>query len=253
MTVSQTQFHEALLDASRDVPTGLLDGLGQSAGSRFSVYRNNIAVGLTEALEASFPAIVKLIGDENFKKVAGLFLRQHPPSTPMIMYYGAEFPEFLDGFEPLKKYGYLPDVARLEQAQREAYHAQDANPVDAGILQALTPDELVHTRMEFAPAVRLMRSPWPIHAIWAFNLEDGPKPQPGSQNVLITRPEFDPVLTPIGTGAARFVDALRSGQTLGDANDAAAGEDATFDLSQTLGLLIGNHAITDLHTGDTPS
>ncbi|MCR9114506.1 MAG: DNA-binding domain-containing protein, partial [Rhodobacteraceae bacterium] len=102
MIVDQTEFHDALLDAARTVPEGLQDGQGRPAGNRFSVYRNNVAVSLTEALEVSFPAIVKLIGEENFKKVAGLFLRRHPPTTPMIMYYGAEFPAFLEPFEPLQ-------------------------------------------------------------------------------------------------------------------------------------------------------
>lgn len=252
MSVSQEIFHDALLDSAREVPVGLSDGLGRPAGRRFSVYRNNVAVSLTEALELSFPAIVKLIGGENFKKVAGLFLRQTPPSTPMLSQYGAEFPGFLEGFEPLSHLGYLPDVARLEQAVRAAYHAADSTPVDAAMLQTLSPEELAQVRMNLAPAVRLVRSPWPVHAIWAFNMEEGaPKPQPGGQVVLITRPEFDPQLTPIGAGAAAFVEALLAGDALSEANDKALATDDSFDLSQTLAVLLGGKAITDIETGDT--
>lgn len=250
MIVDQTEFHDALLDAARAVPEGLQDGQGRPAGSRFSVYRNNVAVSLTEALEVSFPAIVKLIGEENFKKVAGLFLRRHPPTTPMIMYYGAEFPAFLEHFEPLQKYGYLPDVARLEQAQREAYHAADATPVDPARLQSLAPDDLAAARFTLAPAMRLLRSDWPVHAIWAFNLEDGPKPQPGGQCVLVTRPDFDPVLTPVTPATATFIDALMAGATLAEASERGTTADDAFDLSQALGLLLQGQAITDITTGE---
>ena len=249
MTVSQADFHDALLDGTRPIPRGLSDGQGQPAGSRFSVYRNNVAVSLTEALEVSFPAIRKLIGEENFKKVAGIYLRKQPPRTPMLMVYGDTFPDFLVGFEPLQKYAYLPDVARLEQAQREAYHAADADPIDPQVLQTLDSDTLADARLGLAPAVRLVTSPWPIHAIWAFNMVDGaPKPQPGAQTVLVTRPDFDPVLKPVGAGTAAFVDALLDEQTLGEANDAGLSADPDFDLSAALGLLLAGQAIIDVKT-----
>lgn len=252
MSVSQEEFHAALLDPGREIPRGLSDGAGRPAGSRFSVYRNNVAVSLTEALEVSFPALVKLLGIENFKKAAGIFLRRYPPKTPMIMHYGDEFPEFLEEFEPLRHIGYLPDVARLEQALRRSYHAADGAPADPKALQEVPPDKLARTRLMLAPAVGLVRSPWPVHAIWAYNMEDGaPKPQAGAQNVLITRPEFDPEMTPVSAGTAAFVTALSEQRPLADASDAASEEDADFDLSHALGLLLAGRAITDIRTGDT--
>ena len=253
MSVSQTAFHSALLDASVAVPPGLSDGQGQPAGSRFSVYRNNVAVSLTEALELSFPAIVKLLGDENFKGLAGIFLRKHPPETPIMMQYGAAFPDFLARVEALSHIGYLADVARLEQAVRSAYHAADAEPVTTDALQSVDPEQLGDVRFDLAPSLRLVRSPWPIHQIWAYNLEDGaPKPTGGAQNVLILRPEFDPELTPISDECAQFITALLAHDTLSDANDAALAVDEGFDLSQALGLLLSGQAITRIITGEDP-
>ncbi len=253
MSVSQTAFHSALLDASLAVPAGLCDGLGQPAGSRFSVYRNNVAVSLTEALELSFPAIAKLLGAENFKGLAGIFLRKHPPETPIMMQYGAAFPDFLAGMEALSHIGYLADVARLERAIRTSYHAADAPPVAADALQSVDPDELSGVRFDLAPSLRLIRSPWPIHQIWAYNLEDGaPKPTGGAQNVLILRPEFDPELTPVTDGEARFIEALLADHTLSEAHDAALTVDQSFDLSHALGLLLSGRAITRINTGEIP-
>ncbi|MFD1160109.1 HvfC/BufC N-terminal domain-containing protein [Roseovarius aestuarii] len=251
MNVSQTTFHTALLDPSQAVPGGLSDGLGQPAGSRFSVYRNNVAVSLTEALELSFPAIAKLLGEQNFKGLSGIFLRQHPPETPIMMQYGAAFPDFLAGIEQLSHIGYLPDVARLEQAVRVSYHSADATPIDPEDLQALAPDALASARFDLAPSVRLVRSSWPIHQIWAYNLEDGaPKPTGGAQDVLIHRPEFDPEVIPISPGTADFIAAMMRGEMLADANESAQAAHDTFDLSQALGLLLSAQAITHITTGD---
>lgn len=245
MSPTQTVFHRALLDGSAPIPDGLSDGQGRAAGRRFDVYRNNVAVSLTDALEVGFPAIRSLIGPENFKKVAGLYLRQHPPSTPMIMQYGTEFPDFLERFAPLSHLRYLGDVARLEQAQREAYHAADRAPVEADRLERLSPDLMAQARLELAPALRVLRSPWPVHGIWRYACDGGaPKPSAVAEDVLITRPEFDPVVQLLPPGGAVFVTALLSAQSLSDAVDAALGEAQDFDLAAMLSLLLTGRAIT---------
>ncbi len=248
MSVHQSDFVDALLRPDADVPVGLVDPDGAPTTKRFNVYRNNVAVSLTEALETAFPAVQKLIGDENFKRVAGVFLRQHPPRSPLIMFYGEAFPGFLEGFEPLKHLGYLPDVARLEQALRETYHAGDAPAMDPGKLQGLPPDQLIATRFTLAPAVRVLPSPWPVHAIWAFNVIEGaPKPEMAAETVMITRPDFDPVPQVVAPGMAGFVEALQAGLPLSDALDAAS-HDATFDFTTALGQLLAGAAITDVRT-----
>lgn len=249
MSLGQDRLRLALLDNTRPVPPGLSDGQGRPAGRRFAVYRNNIAVALTEALELSFPVIRQLIGSQNFKAMAGVFLRRHPPDTPIMARYGARLPGFLEGFEPLRHLPYLPDVARLEQALRVSYHAADAPPVVATALSDLAPDALSTARLDLAPAVQVLRSPWPVHAIWRFNAEDGPRPAPGAQDVLITRPGFDPVMTVLAPGAADFVTALRQGRDFGAAQDAAMDAAPEFDMARILTALLDGQAIIGITEG----
>ncbi len=250
MNVDQGTFRRAVLSPEVARPEGLSDGSGQPAGRRFDVYRNNVAVSLTEALETAFPVIRKLVGDANFKLLAGAFLRQHPPSSPLMMFYGAEMPRFLSGFGPTANLGYLPDVARLELALRESYHAADADPIDPARLQALPPERLLASTISLAPSLRLVRSRWPIHAIWAFNMAGGPKPQARAEDVAVFRADMDPepVLLPPGGGA--LLAALLDEATLDAAIENVTGEVEEFDLSSTLAILIGANAITDL--GETP-
>lgn len=250
MTTSQTTFTDAIFDPSAPRPEGLSDGQGRAAGRRFDVYRNNVIVSLTEALETAFPVIAKLVGPTNFKVLAGDFVRAHPPTSPLMMFYGAELPVFLRGYGPVQSIGYIADVARLEIAIRESYHAEDAVPVDPSRLGQLSPAALMRARLTLVPSVRLVRSGWPVHAIWRFNREEGaPKPAMEAQDVLIVRPHLDPVPLLLPAGGGAFVDALLRGRPLNDALAEASEAADGFDLTQTLTLLIGNAAILDI--GDT--
>ena len=229
--VTQDQFRAALLDPQAATPAGLTDRKGATAPKRFAVYRNNVAVSLTEALADGFPAVAKLVGEPFFKAMAGVFLRQHPPTSPVLARWGDAFPAFLEGFAPAATLPYLPDVARLELALRRAYHAADAPTLDPARLGALDPDALMAARLRFAPAVSVLSSPHPVHAIWAHDMQDGPKPTPGPQDVLIGRPGFDPVAVPLPAGGAAVTQALMDGAPLGEATD---GHDLTALLTAWL-------------------
>lgn len=241
---TQVEFRAALLDAAQPIPDGLSDGAGLPAGRRYAVYRNNVAVSLRDALETGFPAVVSLIGAKNFGHVAGAFLRQHPPQSPLMMHYGAAFPDFLSGLEPLHKWGYLPDVARLELALRRAYHAADTSPIDPAALAALDEAALLQTRFTLAPSVQIVPSDWPLVSVWRFATKpDQPKPTATPESALVVRPEFDPEVLVLTPAAARFVQALHEAKTLEQAVD-LAGED--LDLGATLNALLSHGAITVL-------
>lgn len=248
MSVTQDQFRAALLDSAQPVPQGLLDANDGPAGRRFNVYRNNVAVSLTEAMHQAFPVITKLLGPQNMDGLAGIFLRQHPPTSPLMMHYGEAFPEFLTGMQQLSHLGYLPDVARLELALRRSYHAADSTPISPEEL-AIDPESLMGATVEFAPAMKLIRSQWPIAGIWTFNTVDGsPKPQAVAEDVVITRVEFDPEPHVLPPGGADWIEALLAGQTIGKAHDIAEGLSPGFDLGATLALLLQGGAIITLTT-----
>jgi hypothetical protein len=236
----QAAFAAALLDPDAAVPGGLVDPYGRPSDKRFSVYRNNVASSLTRALEAAFPTVRKLVGDEFFAAMAGVFLRAHPPTSRMMMLYGEALPGWLETFPPVAQLGYLPDVARLDQAMRESYHAADSDPLPEAEFQRLVGSDIVRLRLKLAPSLRLVCSAWPVQSIWAATSEAGPTPQPGAEAALVLRPQFDPRPHRISETDGAFVHALMEGKTLGQSLDTAG---SAVDLPAILSLLISGQAI----------
>lgn len=237
MEVSQAEFRAALLNAEAPVPKGLLDGVGAPAGRRYAVYRNNVMVSLIEAMKVAFPTVHALIGEQNFESLAPVFVRMHPPKSPMMMHYGADFPDFLEGFQQLAHLGYLGDVARLDLAVRASYHAADAAPFDMTVLQQ-PPEMLAKLHLTRAPATHLLRSRWPLYDLWqrAYD-ENAPQPRAQAQAVLVTRPEFDPLVHLLPTGAATWLNSLLTAP-IGVAVEAATAAAPAFDFAATLTLAL---------------
>lgn len=241
--MSQSAFNAALLDPVRDRPAGLSDATGRPAGKRFDVYRNNVTVSLREALETGFPATARLLGEQNFNTIATGYLRANPPSSPLMMLYGGGFPRYISAIPALAKLAYLRDVARLEYALRQSYHAEDAPALDPAKLATIAPEDLNAARLRFAPATQLVLTQWPIHAIRAKALGETAENPPGvAQPALVTRPEFDPVPTPLPSDQADLLAALMTGKTLAEASTLHP----AADLGALLATLLATQALTDI-------
>jgi len=235
------EFASALLAPERPVPEGLVGPDGEPSARRFAVYRNNVFVGLIDALRAGFPCTVRLVGDEFFAAMARVFAAATPPSSPVLLRYGAEFPDFIASFPPAESLPYLADVARIERAATEAYHEREAVPLTPSALAGVPPDQASMLRFRLHPSVRLLRSPYPAFTIWRMNAADG-KPAPvdlsEAQNTMVLRPDAEVDVRQVVPASHDFVAALGRGLALSQATETALAKDSDFDLSENLRELI---------------
>src|SRR5690349_21386061 len=110
-----------LLDPGYATPPDLVGPNGKGATKRYNVYRNNVTVGLIEALAAIFPATQRITGVEFFRAMARFHVRATPPRSPLLFEYGHEFPDFIERYEYARAMPYLADIARIERAWLDAY------------------------------------------------------------------------------------------------------------------------------------
>jgi hypothetical protein len=252
MTAHQPAFATALLAPDCVCPSGLKSWNGSDPGRRFAVYRNNVIVGLVDALADSYPVVQALVGEDFFRAMAGVFVRAQPPRSPVLAWYGAGLAEFIAGFPPAAGLPYLADVARLEWLRVEAWHAADAVSMPMDELAAVLADAqaLPEARVVLHPALRVLRSTHPIVSLWAAHQTDDPGSAVAAVDLgmaeaaLLLRPALDVDIVRVEWPVADFVARLQEGVALGAAVD--AGE--AFDLPETLGLLIHSGAIVRITT-----
>jgi hypothetical protein len=76
----ETSFARALLDTAQPIPSGITAHNAAIPTGRFAVYRNNVVVGLVNALRSRFPVVEKIVGEEFFAAMARVFVLERPPA-----------------------------------------------------------------------------------------------------------------------------------------------------------------------------
>lgn len=249
-------FAVALLDAARPVPHDLRTWNGSDARQRFAVYRNNVVVSLVNALDAAFPVTAQLVGEEFFRAMAREFVAGHPPASPMLFEYGADFADFIEGFAPAAAVPYLGDVARVEYALTQSTHAADAPVIDPAGFRALLaePERLASLRFRLHPALGVVRCRYAAASIWAAHHGAGHLEAidwTAAEDVLVTRPHMEAALRILPPGGAEFMLALGRRLPLAEALDIALSNAPGFDPQSGFGVLVNAGAVTEVIVEET--
>lgn len=217
---------------------GVIREDGLPYDKRLQVYRNNTIISLTEVLKATYPVVGALVGEQFFAFAAKTCIAAHPPRVPRLAEYGAEFADFLAGFAPAQSLPYLPDMARLEWAINEAYHAPDDKGLAPQDLSSVPPEQYSALRFALRASCRLLQSPYRVDLIWRAHQPGGSLEGleiAGECHLLIYRPVADVEIASLDAAGFALLSKIADGTTLESAYESAVVEDAAFDLTAALG------------------
>ena len=246
-------FAPALLDPDRATPAEVAGPNGKAARMRYNIYRNNVTVSLINALAATFPATMRITGVDFFRAMARFHVRATPPTSPLLFEYGHDFPDFIERYEYAQSMPWLADVARIERAWLDAYHAADEEPLTPQALASIPPDRLADTVLTPHPATRIVRSRFPAVSIFAANRSDGPVGRIKAaepEDALATRPGLEVIVRHLPSGGAVFLSRLIAGETFGAAAAAAFAGCPQFELSANIAGMIEAGAFSAASHGD---
>lgn len=246
-------FCGGLLDPDRRVPDGVAGPHGKAAVKRYDVYRNNVTASLIEALGDIYPATRRIVGEAFFRDLARVHIRSNPPTSPLLFEFGRAFPAFIDTFEHTSALPWLGDVARIERAWLDAYHAADARPLEPAALSTLPPEDLFSVRFTAHPALRVLQSAYPAVTIFTANRRDAPVgriTERAGEDALVTRPHLDVMVRRLPAGGAVFLEILCAGRCLGEAAEAAMKVAVDFDLAANIAGMLQAGAFSAIVSGE---
>jgi hypothetical protein len=252
-------FAAALLDASLPTPAGLCAWNGSDPGQRFAVYRNNVVHSLVAVLGDTFPVVRQWVGEDFFGAMARRFVVKHPPASPLMHRYGEGFPGWIAGFEPAAALPCLPDLARLEWARLSAFHAADAQAIDAQTLsEALqAPERLAISSLRLHPSLAVVQSAHPVVSLWRAHQQDdvardeqlGRLSLDTGESALVLRVDDEALVLELPAADALLAAALAGGQALG----AAQASHPQADLAGLLSTLLRHGQVSGLIDGPAGS
>jgi hypothetical protein len=164
----------------------------------------------------------------------------------VLLRWGGAFADWLAAFPPAASLPYLPDLARLEWARCEAFHAADAVAAGPERLTALAADAQAAARLVPHPSLRLVASRFAVGSLWA----DVTGPRTGGidlgrpETVLVARPDWSVEVRVVAPPAAAFIALLIEARTLGEIAEAAALRG--FDLTEQLIAAFAGGLIADI-------
>jgi len=144
-----------------------LNPQGTSTGvDRLAVYAQGYVARIEEALREAYPAVEVVIGHEKFHVLAreyGIRVKSHSYNLSSV---GNRLPQHLYKHDLLSQYPYLRDLARLEWALTESFHARSEPSVDAAVLARITPERWPILKFQFKSHVKLVDVTHPVLEVW---------------------------------------------------------------------------------------
>jgi hypothetical protein len=249
----QMQLRRAVLGGDTAALVRAIHGDGLDPAERLRIYRNHAVATVGAVLESAFPVVCRLVDKRFFAYAAHEYLREHPPPSRRLVECGAEFADFLAGFEPCKDLPYLADVARFEWTLTTAATVREPPSLKIEALAGISPEGAALLKLALQPSVSYFASGWPIDAIWLANQQ---KEVPtvdlasGGTTIEIRRAAKGFSWQRLDPSAFAFRNALAEGFALGAAAAiaaaTAAGAEPAFDLAAALDRLFTERLVVGL-------
>ncbi|MGE7966040.1 DNA-binding domain-containing protein [Pseudomonas sp. NPDC089918] len=154
--------------------------------ARAQVYRDLVFSNLSSLLSGTFPVLVKILGDGEWRSLVRIFLRDYRAHTPKFGEIAQEFVEFLAS-EPLALSDgpwppFMVELAHYEWVEM-ALQQSDAEPLpasDAGLL--------LDRPLQVSPLAWPLAYAWPVQLVGPDYRPDSPPAQP---TLLLVRRDED--------------------------------------------------------------
>jgi hypothetical protein len=228
LALVQGDFQDYLLRGRAAVEGHVVGTARVPVATRLSVYGEAYRARLSEALQANFPALAKLLDTQDFAVLASHYVTAHDSSFFSIRHYGHELPQFLGQHPHYLDAPVLAELARWEWAMAGAFDAADATPLVHTDLARLSAQQWAQLRFTWHPSVARLGLSWNVPQLWQALNEDAERPAASLSREplqwLLWRQGLTTYFRSLQNAEARALDAARDGWPFGELCDLVCDE-----------------------------
>jgi len=140
---------------------------------QLAIYQNNVRGALQSSLAQVYPVCFNILGENYFRQLATVYIKQYPSRQCDLNLYGEFFSEYLaiqsQQRAELIGFPYLGDLAKLEWLYQLVYFAKDETVFDFSAFAQLTERQQAQSYFQLIPALKFICSDFPIQSIWQAN------------------------------------------------------------------------------------
>jgi hypothetical protein len=211
----QGDFQDYLLHGSAAVQEHVVGTPRVPVATRLAIYGDAYHSRLAEAIESNFPALARLLGETDFQRLAGEYVRTHESPFFSIRYYGDALTRFLATHEEYVAAPVLAELAQWEWAMTTTFDAPDAVPLSHQTLARVPPQQWARLRFEWHPSVQRLTLAWNVPQLWQALTDEAERPPAelaaAPVHWLLWRRDLTTCFRSLPQTEAAVLDAARSG------------------------------------------
>jgi hypothetical protein len=217
---------------------------GLSPVERLEIYREQFWLRHTSSLVEDFPGLSGILGQRAWAALIEGYLAAYPPQSFTLRDLGLCLPHYIETQTTLAQLRLCCDMARLEVRYIEIFDAGDAAPIAPETLAGIPDDAWPRVRIQFHPALRLLKTEYPVAALRRQLIEGQarsehlPMPPREPQSLLLFRRNLQMFHEPLSEGAYALLSALTRGVALVPACESAQAEvpEEAADIAEKLAV-----------------
>jgi hypothetical protein len=193
---------------------------------RLDIYANMYFYRLLDILREDFPATLAVLGDNAFHNLITGYLLEYPPTEPSVHHCGRYLADYLRGHPFARTKPWLADLAALERAHLDVFHAADSVALDAAAMKAIAPERWPRLKLHLVPAAKILMLDWNVTKVLdAIAAGRKPRrPERGKFATLVFRRSFDVAHRILDHDEARALAAAIEGTKFAHICELAAGK-----------------------------
>ncbi len=161
-----TEFETYVKGGKSKITTLINSDEKGTSNQRMDIYKDAYKFRLVDVLFEDFKTVHKILGDDDFSKMAFDYVEKYPSTSFSIRNFGQNMSKYLSEEIPYKNHQYLAEIADFEWSKGLVFDSGNSEVLTIKQLSEIPVDSWEEAKFEFIPAIKRLVYNYNIPQIW---------------------------------------------------------------------------------------